>query len=401
MSFRKPACAALWLLSCAFRMLAQNASFEGYVKGVDGKPVANALVKIMRYDVKHEFKVKTDKGGRYIYAGLPSGGFFTILVQVDGKDAAAVTGVRSQPGGSLQISFNLGATPDEQLRSVQQDIRKLGGEWSYIKVVPLQRATVAPSQDSGQETRSLSPGQKAAAEKEASERVTLIEQRSELNDAFNTAMTALEAKRYDEAVASFAKLSEAEPKQAPVWLNLGAAYFGLAGARTGPESASTMQKGLDAYAKVVELKPDDAGAHRIYAVALAKAKRTPEMQAELKRCADLDPANAYEAYYNIGAVLINTGENDAAAEAFKMAIAAAPDEPKNAEAYFQYGIALVGKAQVGADGKVIPAPGTVEVFQKYLRLAPDGTNAPNARTMITTLGGGVAVKSVEPGGKKR
>lgn len=387
MSFRKPAWAAVWLLFLAFTMLAQNASFEGYVNGADGKPVANALVKIMRYDVKRDFQVKTDKRGHYIYAGLPTGGFYTILVQVDGRDAAAVTGVRSQPGEPLKISFDLSATPEAQLKSVLQEIRRLGGEWSYIKILPIQQAPPAPGQVSGEQRRSLTPEQQAAVEKEASERAALIKQRGELNEAFNTAMTALEAKRYDEAVASFTKLSEAEPKQAIVWVNLAAAYVGLAGAKTGPEAAFTLQKGLDAYAKVVELKPEDASAHRIYAVALAKAKRIPEMQAELKRCADLAPANAYEAYYNVGAVLTNAGENDAAAEAFKAAIAAAPDEPKNAEAYFQYGIVLVGKAQVGADGKVIPAPGTLELFQKYLRLAPEGRNAPSAKGMIATLGG--------------
>ncbi len=388
MSFRKPAWAAAWLLFFAFTMLAQNAGFEGYVKGADGKPVANALVKIMRFDVKRDFQVKTDKGGHYIYAGLPTGGFFTILVQVDGKDAAGVTGVRSQPGTPLRVSFDLGATPEAQLRSVLQEIRRLGGEWSYIKVLPIQQATAAPGQVSGDQGRSLTPEQQAAIEKEANDRAALLKQRGELNEAFNNATTALEAKRYDEAVAAFSKLSEAEPKQAVVWANLGASYVGLAGAKTGPESVSTLQKGLDAYAKMVELKPEDATAHRIYAVALAKAKKIPEMQAELKRCADLSPASAYEAYYNVGAVLSNAGENDAAAEAFKMAIAAAPDEPKNAEAYFQYGIALVSKAQVGADGKIIPAPGTLELFQKYLKLAPEGRNAPSAKSMIATLGGG-------------
>jgi tetratricopeptide (TPR) repeat protein len=294
----------------------------------------------------------------------------------------------------------LGATPEEQLRSVLQEIRRQGGEWSYIKVIPLQQATVEPGRVSVEQRRSLTPEQKAAGEKAASERAVLIKQGDEWTIAFNTAMTALEAKRYDEAVASFAKLSEADSKQAVVWVNLGAAYFGLAGTKAGPEFAATTQKGLDAYAKVVALKPDDVGARRIYAGALAKAKRFPEMQAELKKCADLDPANAYQAHYSIGAMLTNAGENDAAAEAFRMAIAAAPDEPKNAEAYFQYGIALVGKAQVGAEGKVIPAPGTVEAFQKYLQLAPDGPNAPNAKNMITTLGSTIEVKSAEPKRKK-
>ena len=44
------------------------------------------------------------------------------------------------------------------------------------------------------------------------------------------------------------------------------------------------------------------------------------MQAELKKAADLDPANGGKYYYNLGAILVNSGQNDAAGEAFKKAI---------------------------------------------------------------------------------
>ena len=121
------------------------------------------------------------------------------------------------------------------------------------------------------------------------------------------------------------------------------------------------------------------------------------MQAELKKAADLDPPNAGKYYYNLGAVLVNTGQTDAAGEAFKKAIELTPTY---ADAYYQYGVTLVGKAAIDADGKVTPVPGTVEAFQKYLELAPTGQWAPSAKEMMTTLGMKVETKFTDPNAKK-
>jgi hypothetical protein len=41
--------------------------------------------------------------------------------------------------------------------------------------------------------------------------------------------------------------------------------------------------------------------------------------------------------------------------------------------------------------KTIPAPGTVEAFQKYLEVAPTGPNAQNAKDMLASLGAKVEV----------
>jgi tetratricopeptide (TPR) repeat protein len=82
-------------------------------------------------------------------------------------------------------------------------------------------------------------------------------------------------------------------------------------------------------------------------------------------------------------VLTNTGQTDAALEAFKKAIDA---DPNYADAYYQYGIALMSKVTFGADGKMIAAPGTADAFNKYLQLAPDGPNAQAAKDMLASLG---------------
>ena len=74
--------------------------------------------------------------------------------------------------------------------------------------------------------------------------------------------------------------------------------------------------------------------------------------------------------------------------------------PPYPDAYYQYGVALVSKAQIGADGKVTPVPGTVEAFQKYLELAPNGTFAQQAKDMLGTLGTSIETQYKNPDTKK-
>jgi tetratricopeptide (TPR) repeat protein len=405
MRFRYAGRFAAGVALCAVHAFAQLTSIEGYIKNADGAPVATAVIRIIRTDVNRTFQTKTDKKGYYLYTSLPLG-FYAVVVQVDGKEVAGVNGVKTQPGDPLLISFDLGATPEEQERKIKQALTKLAAEWSFIKIIPIQTSAPNPAARGGQAaaepTRELTPEQKAAIEKQVAERAALLKQRDDLNNAFGAGMADLQARRYEEAVAALSKATEVDPKEAVPWANLGSAYAGLAGSKTGAEFEATMQKGLDAYARAIELKPNDAVTHNNYALALAKAKRIPEMQAELKKTADLDPANACHSYYNVGAVLTNTGQNDAALEAFKMAIAAAPDDPRNAEAYYQYGVALVSKAQIGAGGKVTPVAGTVEAFQKYLQLAPGGPNAQGTKEMLATLGSSIETPFTGPNaGKKK
>ena len=116
-------------------------------------------------------------------------------------------------------------------------------------------------------------------------------------------------------------------------------------------------------------------------------------KANLAKAAELDPPGAGKYYYNLGALLVNGGQNDAATDTFKKAIDL---DPKYADAQYQYGVALAGKATTDASGKVIPAPGTVEALQKYLELKPDGPYAQAAKDMISALGATVSTTFSNP-----
>jgi tetratricopeptide (TPR) repeat protein len=382
----------LSIAGCLFLALpasAQLTALEGYIKNADGTAAANTMVKLIRTDVNRTYPVKTDKKGHYMHTSLPIG-FYAVVVAVEGKDVAGISGIRSQPGDPLMVSIDLGASPQDQVRRVKSDLTKMGAEWSYVRSMTAQPGPAsqsgtglpsAPAAKTGfpaGEQRLQEPKPDAAQE-------TQMKAGQDARSSFAAGLESLGARRYPEAVAELTKASELNPKDALIWANLGTAYAGQAGTKAGPEFDSTMEKALGAYGKSVELKPNDAITHGNYALALAKARRLIQMHAELKILAELDPAQVPRACYNIGSLLVNTGQSEAALEVFKTGIAAAPNDAANAETYFQYGIALMSKATVGDGGKLIPAAGTKESFRKYLELAPTGPNAQAAKDLLGTI----------------
>ncbi|MBZ5582286.1 MAG: tetratricopeptide repeat protein [Acidobacteriia bacterium] len=385
MKFRNVAVGCAGSLLLAFTALAQTtARIEGTVLGIDGKPLQNAQILFHRTDMKGDLKTKTDKKGHYIYMGLPVGAMYDISCEVDGKKADERQHVRA----SLSDPNN----PNSNAVLVDFDMRKSAAAQAEQTRAVNEAATTGKISD--ELARKLSPEQKAAIEKAAKEREGALKKNAELNNAFNAGVTALEAKQFDQAIASFQKASELDPKQIAVWNGLADAYIQNAKGKTGADFDANVQKSIEAYNKALELKPDDAGIHNNYGRALAEAKKFNEATAEMAKAAQLDPPGAGKYYYNLGAILVNTNQSDQAAEAFKKAIEA---DPKYAEAYYQLGVYYVGKAQVDtATGKVTPAPGTVEYLQKYLELAPTGQFADSAKGLLAGLGGTVDTRYSNP-----
>jgi tetratricopeptide (TPR) repeat protein len=375
MKFRNVAMPALGVLFCALAGFAQTSSIEGDVKGPDGSPLKGALIKIDREDIKGHYQVKTDKKGHYFYGGLPLG-TYKVSLEVDGKDVDFVDKVRTQLGDAKEIPFDMQAQAKKS-----QALSKAAENGTLSK----------------DQARGMSAEEKAAFEKSNKERAELKAKNKQLNDAFNAGKEAINAKQFDVAVTEFAKASEMAPDQPVIWANLGDAEISLSKTKTGAEHDDALNKGMDAYKKTLELKPDDAGVHNNYALALAQSKKFDEAQAELAKAAQLDPPSAGKYYYNLGALLVNNGQSEPAGEAFKKAIDA---DPKYADAQYQYGIYLIGKATLGGDGKYAPVPGTREAFQAYLDLKPDGPFADSCKGMLASLSGAVDTSYQNPSANK-
>jgi tetratricopeptide (TPR) repeat protein len=328
-----------------------------------------------RQEIKGSYKVNTKKKGDFFHAGLPTG-MYVVNLEVGGKQVAS---------DKARVPFNDTATVNFDLQA--------------LKAKSAERMKAAESGVLTQEqAKEMTSEERAAMEKNLKERQAAMAKNKALNDTFNAGMTAMQAKQFDQAIENFTKASEMDPKQIVVWQQLAESYAELGKTKTGDEQKAAYAKALEVYPKAIELKPDDSGTHNNFGILLARAGKFEEAQAELAKAAQLEPPKAGMYYFNLGAILMNNSQLDAAGAAFKKATDA---DPNHAEAHYQYGIYLIGKATTTADGKVTPVPGTKEAFQKYIELAPTGPNADGAKAMLTTLDSSLSTEYQNPDAKKK
>jgi len=377
MKIRTITAALAGVVLCALPSFAQITSLEGVVTGLDGKPLMGAVIQIERADVrtKKPYVTKTDKKGHYIYGLIM--GTYNIKCIVDDVEKDHVNGVKTDPTATKYQNFDLRQAAAQQ--------------------AALQKAASTGGISKDQE-RGMTPEQRKAIEEYYAKQKENLKKNAALNDAFNVGKTALENKQYDVAIENFNKAGELDPGQEAVWSTLAQTYEQLAKTKTGADFDTDMQKAAESWTKAIAIHPDDAGLHNNYALTLAGGKRFPEAQAELEKAATLNPPGAGQYYYNLGALEVNAGQNDAASETFKKATAITPPY---AEAFYQYGLTLMAKATMDKDGKTIFVPGTAEAFQRYLVLTPAGPHAEEAKALLDTLGATIETQYKNPDAKKK
>lgn len=382
---RRPLLPCGFLLLVAATALAQTTMLEGNVKDQSG-PVKGAVIVLDRTDIKGHYTVKTDKKGHWLYMGLPSG-TFDISCQVNGATVDKVSGVHSGYGDNPPVDFDLAKAKQ-------------------------QTAGSPTAQLTDDQARGMSKEQKAAYEEKLKKNEEAIKKNKALDDAFNAGKDAAtqgaaeqdktkKAADYQTAIDSFKKASDIDAQQSAVWSNLGEAYYNLGQIQTGDDRTKSFDAAIDSYKKALALNPTEAGIYNQMGNIYGAEKKMPEATEALNKAAELnpDPHEKAKAYFNMGANLVNSGNSDGAIDFFQKAIAA---DPNYADAHYQYGICLMGKAQVDSKtGKVTPPPGTAEEFQKYLELKPDGPNAQASKDMLASLGETVQTKVTNPNAKKK
>lgn len=363
--------AALLLTLLASSAFAQTGQLRGRVLGEDGQGLRNAMVFIERVGVRGNYKVKTNKKGNYFHAGLPLGQY-TVRLEVDGKQVYSINGYQVKLGEDKPLNFDLG------------EIRR--------------EAQAAQSSGSGptkEQLAAMSEQQRKEYEKALKARQQQISKNKELNETFNAGMEAKRLKDYAVSVQHFRKALELDANQHVIWGNMAEALSGLVSTKTGTERDQVGEEAITTYQKAIELEPDPAY-HNNLGLLLIRLQRIDEGTAELEKAAQMAPDNAGTYYFNLGATMVNTGNTQGAIDAFRKATVAQPDF---ANAYYQLATVLVGTAQMKEDGSVIPAEGTVEAYQKYLELDPQGPYAASAQAMVQSLSGKLETTFEQP--KKR
>ena len=164
--------------------------------------------------------------------------------------------------------------------------------------------------------------------------------------------------------------------------------------KVSPTTDDAVTKGyadaIDSYKKAQDLmtaagaKPSPSTEATVYnemGNTLAKSGNIPDASAAYDKAVTLEPQNAGMFYANEAAVLFNARQP--ALDAANKAIAA---DPTKANPYFIKGQELLNKATVDKAGKIVPPPGCVDAYQKYLELAPDGPQAAGVKDTLTALG---------------
>lgn len=362
--------AALALALLASTAVAQVGSVRGKVIDANGQGVRDAMVYIERIGVRGNYKVKTNKRGNYFHAGLPLGRY-NVRLEIDEKPVYSVNGYQVKLGEEKPLDFDLGEILQER------------------------QAAQSGTGPTKEQLAAMSEEQRKQYERALKARQQQISKNKKLNETFNAGMEAKRLKDFAIAVQHFKEAAAIDEKQDVIWGNMAEALAGLVTTKTGAAREQTGNDAIDAYMKAISLKPDPAY-HNNLGLLLVRLQRIEEGKAELEKAAQLSPENAGTYYFNLGAVMVNTGNTDGAISAFTQATEAQPDF---ANAYYQLATVLVGTAQMKEDGSVVPAPGTVEAYQKYLDLDPQGPYAASAQAMVQSLSGKLETTFEKP--KKR
>jgi tetratricopeptide (TPR) repeat protein len=342
---------ALAVVGMVMPAYAQTGGVEGKAIQQNGQPCAKCIVLIERLDIKSTYKTKTNKKGEYVYIGLPIGNYKILLQNPSGQNLYYFE-KHIGLGDPTEVDFEL------------------------------QKLMSAPAQEEARKQMMKANPElaKKAAQQEA-EQAKEEKQFKGLKQYFEEGNTLYNQQKYKEAADAYQQaLPLAKDKNLPIVLARLADCYSKA--KENDQAVATYQKAL-------QLTPDDAALHNNLGSVYASMGKLQDAQTQFQKAAELDPTNAGRYYFNIGAIMYNSGKMDDALTAFNKVISL---DPNNAQAYYLKGQALMGKATMTSSGQVKAPDGTIEAFQEYLKLDPNGPNVPAAKAMIATLQGKVATQ---------
>ena len=342
----------------------QAGTVKGVCRDAQGNPVADGVVVYTNLDNGQKYTLKTNKKGEYFSLGI-TGGKYNVQLFKNQDDLKAGKELYHVNGFQVQLDEN----------NLDLDMKK--------------------EQENQAKGQGLTPEQVKAMQEAQAKQAKETNTVKSLNEKLNAAKASADAGNYDEAIATLNEANQLDPSRDLIWFKLGDYYRLSAPKQTDPaEKQKRLDSAVTSYQKAVELKkavvndkdPNAAKNLAAYynnlADAYYKDKKIDDAVKTYEMASQVDPSSAAQSYFNIGAVLTNSGRPDEANAAFDKCIAA---DPTRAEAYYQKGLNLLGKATLQGD-KTIAPPGTAEAFQKYLELSPTGPNAESAKALLASIG---------------
>lgn len=286
---------------------------RGTVKDAQGQPVADAVITFNNEASSNQIQTKTDRNGNFMQIGL-AGGSYKVVAAKEGVGEQTVNAFPVSQGQNKPLEFMLGAP-----------------------------RAAGPAD-------SLTPEERAKAQA--------------LSLAASSAVDAMRAERYDDAIAAFNEVLASRPDCGDCYYNIGVAHSN----KRDYDAAEI------AFQKAIELNPNSGEAYTGLTGVYNAQKKFELAAAASAKAAELSGGGGgSEAAYNQGVILFNSGKFDEARAQFEAAAAA---DPTNAMAQYQLGMTSLNLGQI---------PQAVAALEAYLKVAPDGEKAAEVKAALPAL----------------
>ncbi len=331
------------------------------LKQADGTtvPVQGAVVKFYRIDINQAFDAKTDKKGEYVNVGIPLVGIFTIAVSAPGARPDYIPEIKI----SQQTENNFTLEP---------------GDGAVLTLAQIKgaRTAVASGNVNTAEVKKAAEERAKEIERVKAENAKITELNTKLPEILKAGNDALNAKKYDEAIAQYDLGIQADPEQGVFYLNRAVALrlrgvdkFNTAAKakdQAGKEAArgefkAAAESSEKAVANYRQQATKHAGAsagapaasqetsflaERAESYRIALQTLTPVNYEDAVKAiqeyiaAEPDEVKKTKAQASLGDALFYSGKLDEAVNAYNQALAA---NPNNLDAMYGLGFALAAK----------------------------------------------------------
>ncbi len=366
------AATALFTMTPAVFAQAPDAKVHGHVSDPAGQPLSSAQVKFTKdltvpvKDEKFTNTVDVGSDGTYSVTGVTPGEYFIYFLQKDKMIDRQQVVIKAGDDKTIDLDMS----SEKYLSTLKPEERKALEDY---------KAKNSATMNSNKQVATLN--------------ATMLAVRADLKTA---------TPNFDKDEADSKSAIEARPTEPLLHVLHGDVLTAKADHAAAADRANKVNPGtdaavsqgysdaIDAYKKAEDLmntagaKPNPSAAATVYnemGNALVKSGKASDASAAYDKAVALEPQSAGTFYGNEAAVLFNA--HQPALDAANKAITADPTKPGP---YFVKAQELLAQATVDKAGKIIPPPGCVDSYQKYLELAPDGPQAPAARETLGALG---------------
>jgi tetratricopeptide (TPR) repeat protein len=341
---------------------------SGKVTDENGKPWPGVTVVISNPDTGSKFTVKTDSKGEYLQMGVTPGAYkITFETQ-------------KYPPQEFNIQVQAGGHAVKDL-----DFKKL------LEQNPQYQAAI--KKQKAEKAKFAKLKQHFEAGRKAMDQINALNKQLYSQPAAQQAQTKQQIAQLSQTAIT--ELSAAEKVAGPTNTNLPTIVGNLALAY---QAAGKHAEAAQTFEKAAQMQPTNSGYLLGAATNLAYQGKIQEAGADCDKVTALSAPDGATCWRNLGVVLYNTNKLKDAVGPLQKAVKA---DPSNADTWYLLGSALMNTMQSKmVNGKLtaVVAPGTVEAYQKYLTIAPNGPHAGEAKQalqVLKQLGAGVDTKFIK------